>query len=227
MADTLSQFETRFRRYVRELNPETSFWTTSFFQQLFNAAYRQRCADLIMAFEGWFTMVSTRDVEANKSTYAFPEGFQRMRKLELVRSDGRTIPIQRWERHAQVNFAESAGAGDQFMGTYRPFGNGFKLEPTPLEAVVGGLRIEYNGLPAFLDGENDKLHVSFPEILDELVVLDTVVMAMQAESVHEQGPIAAIHRLREEWEFRWERFIDQRVVSRQGVDPFVPHYHDA
>ncbi len=228
MADTLSQFETRFRRYVKELNPDTSFWTTAFFQQLFNSAYRRRCTQLIMAFEGWFTSVSLRDIEADKGRYAWPEGFQRLRKLELVRTDGKTIPVQRWERHAETNFDNSSiGSGDQYMPTYRPLGNGFVLEPAPNATVINGLRLESEGVPAFLDGADDKLHPSFPEILDELVILDTVVAAMQAEGVHEQGPVAAIYRIREEWDWDWNRFIDQRVVARSEVSPFVPHYHDA
>ena len=62
MADNLLQFRTRIRRYLRELNPETSFWTDSFLNQLFNAQYRRRCTQLIMAFEGWFVLVAIRDI---------------------------------------------------------------------------------------------------------------------------------------------------------------------
>lgn len=228
MADNLLQFRTRIRRYLRELNPETSFWTDSFLNQLFNAQYRRRCTQLIMAFEGWFVLVAIRDIESGKSTYGFPDGLQRLQKTEMVRSDGRTVPIERHERHDEANVSNSTvGGGDQYSPTYRMLGNGIVLEPDPIAAVTGGLRIEYAGLPVMLSADTDKLNPSFPEILDELVVLDTTVAALQAEGVHEQGPMAAIFRLREEWEWDWERFIDQRTISRDKIDPFIPHYQDA
>jgi hypothetical protein len=181
-----------------------------------------------MAFEGWFVLVALRDIEADKSTYGFPDGLQRLQKVELVRSDGRTIPIKRHERHESVNNNNSTvGTGDQYTPNYRMLGNGIVLEPEPIQTVTNGLRIEYAGLPVFLSGDADKLNPSFPEILDELVVLDTVVSALEAEGVHESGPQAAIYRLRSEWEWDWERFIDQRTISRDKIDPFMPHYQDA
>lgn len=228
MADNLAAFRTRTRRYLKELNPETSFWTDTFLNQLFNAQYRRRCSQLIMAFEGWFTLVALRDIVADKSTYGFPDAVQRLQKMELVRTDGRTIPIERWERHLSVNVNnQSIGGGDQYKPTFRPIGNGFVLEPTPVASVTQGIRIEYAGLPALLSADGDALNSSFPEIFDELVVLDTTIAALEAEGVHEAGPMAAIFKLRSEWEWDWERFIDQRIVGRDKIEPFIPHYQDA
>ena len=209
------------------MNPDTSFWTDTFLTQLFNAQYRRRCSQLIMAFEGWFILVAIRDIESGKSSYGFPDGMQRMQKLELVRTDGRTVPIERWERHDEVNLNNgTVGAADSYKPTYRLLGNGFVLEPEPVEDVTDGIRIEYAGLPVFLAADADKLNPQFPELLDELVVLDTVVAALEAEGVHEAGPTAAIYNLRAEWEMDWERFIDQRTVSRDRIDPFIPSYQD-
>lgn len=222
MADNLSTLRTRIRRYLRENNPDTSFWTDSFLNQMFNACYRRRCAQLIMEYEGWFTQVATRDLTINKSTYGLPDGAQRVLKLELVRSDGRTTPLERWERHDEINpAAASSPVGDQYLPTFRPLANGFVLEPTPQETVTDGLRIEYTGLPAKLSSDGDFMHPSFPELMDELVVLDTVVLALQAEGSHEVGPQAAIYRMRSEWEFEFERLIAQRIVSRDRIDPFI------
>lgn len=227
MADNLLQFRNRVRRYLRETNPGTSFWTDTFLNQLFNAQYRRRCSQLIMAYEGWFTLVATRDIENGKSTYGFPDGVQRLLKLELVRSDGSTVPLMRDERHEHVNpNNNSTGGGDQYKPTYRPLSNGFVLEPSPIETVTNGLRIEYSGLPAQLSADGDKIHPSFPEILDELIVLDTVVAALQAEGVHESGPMAAIYILRAEWERDFIDFIEGRVVARDYIEPFVPSYEN-
>jgi hypothetical protein len=228
MADTLTQFDTRIRRYLRETNKATSFWSESFLQQMFNKSYLRRCGQLIMAYEGWFTVIATRDLTANKDRYGFPTGLQRLLKLELVRSGGRTQPLERWERHDESNSSSnSAGAGDQYFPRFRPLGNGFVLEPGPNETVSDGIRMEYTGLPQELTGSGDAMHPSFPEIYDELVVLDTVVTALYAEGLHEMGPSRAINKMREEWEWDWDRFIDNRVVMRNKIDPFIPHYPDS
>jgi len=222
LADDLQTFRTRIRRYLRETNADTSFWTEPFLNQMFNASYRHRCAQLIMAFEGFFTQVATRDLTADKDTYGLPEGTQRVLKIELVRSDGTTVPLERWERHDESNpTSTNSSVGDSYLPNYRPLSNGFKLEPGPTETVTDGLRIEYSGVPVILSANADKLHPSYPELLDELLVLDTVVLALQAEGVHEAGPQAAIYRMRSEWEFQFERFIEQRFVSRDRIDPFI------
>ncbi len=226
MALTLGTAKTRIRRYLKEVTASTSYWDDAFLKQLFNAQYLRRCAQLIMAYEGWFTNVATRDIVADQDRYAFPQGFQRLRKLELVRTDGRTVPIQRFERHEEINPPEGESI-DQFFPTWRPISNGFVLEPKPKESQTGGLRIEYEGLPARLEADGDSIHPSFPDILDELLILDTVVAAFDAEGQQESGLSRSILRLRQEWEWDWERFIDNRMVSRQKVSPFVPHYHDA
>jgi hypothetical protein len=180
-----------------------------------------------MAYEGWFTNVATRDLVAEKDRYGLPTGALRILKVEMVRSDTRTVPLRRWERHDEINPpTDSSAGGDHYLPQFRPLGNGFVLEPGPNETVTDGLRLEYTGLPTELTGDGDTLHPSYPELYDELVVLDSVVAALYAEGLHEMGPSRAINKMREEWEFDWDRFIDNRVVARNMIDPFVPHYND-
>jgi len=227
MADTLAQFRTRIRRFLREMNPETSFWTEPFLNQMFNACYRRRSSQLVMAYEGWFVQVATRDIEADKSTYGFPDGVQRLEKIEIVRSGGTLVPLQRNQRHEAANPENSSVGGDGYLPNYRLIGNGFVLEPTPIEDDSDALRIEYAGLPTLLSSDGDRLNPAFPEIFDELLVLDSVIAALDAEGIHESGPAAAILRFRAEWEFDWERFIDQRTISRDRIEPFIGPYSDA
>lgn len=223
MADNLAQFEERFRRYVREETATTSFWKQPFFRQMFNASYRRRCSQLIMAYEGWFTQVAMHDLTRGQSTYGNPPGLLRYLKVQLVRSDGRLVPLRRDERQEGIVIPDSSSpTGDHYLPTWRPLSNGFILEPTPNETVSNGIRLEYSGVPVFLNADADKLHPSFPEIFDELLVLDTVVLALEAEGVHESGPQAAIYRMRSEWEMDFERHIEQRSISRDRIDPFVP-----
>jgi len=218
--DNSGQLITRVRRYLRESDASISYWTDPFLRQLLNAAYRRRCSQLIMAFEGYFTLIATRDLESGKSTYGFPSGTLRCLKLELVRSDGTRTPIERNERiEVGVAPSSSTGAGDAYYPTYRPISNGFILEPTPVQDVTNGIRIEYSGVPAYMSNDSDSPHIAFPETFDELLVMDTTIAALEAQRMHEVGPGAAITEMRSDWEIDWYRFIEQRIVARERVQP--------
>lgn len=226
LSGTLANYIIRVRRYLNEDDSSVSRWTDDFLKQLFNSQYRKRCAELFMSHEGYFTLIAERSVVANQSRYTWPDGFSRLLRLEIVRTDGRRVPIQRNERQYAVLPATNDG-GDSWTPTYRPVGSGFLLEPTPAQDITDGLRMEYTGVPEELTADADRLHTDFPGFIDELVVLDTVVAAMDAEGLQETGQIQTILRQREEWQVRWERFIDGRMVSGQGIVPWIPHYLDA
>jgi hypothetical protein len=226
LTGTLANYIVRVRRYVGEEVAAKSFWDDDFVKQVFNSCYRIRCADLIMAFEGYFTVVATRDSVTAQERYAWPSNFERLFKLELVRSDGSTVPIQRQERHyARKNTASDTG--DSYTPMYRAIGSGFVLEPAPTQGVAGQIRMEYAQTPTELTADDDMLHSDFPTMLDELLVLDTASALFDAEQMQEDGRQRSILRLRAEWELKWERFIDQRMISSNAVTPFRTHYLDS
>ena len=226
LTGTLANFLVRVRRYVGEEDEDKSFWSTDIINQVFNAHYRKRCGDLILAYEGYVTVVATRDTVTDQERYAWPTGFERLQKIELVRSDGRTVPIQRAERHYHANNPPGT-SGDSYMPSYRSIGSGFVLEPAPSEGVAGQIRMEYIGTPAELTADNDMLHSDFPTIYDELLVLDTAVALFDQEQAQEEGRMRSLLRQRAEWEMQFERFIDNRMISSNKVTPFPTHYKDA
>lgn len=226
LTGTLANYITRIRKFLNESTSAKSRWDDDFLKHLFNTQYRKRCAELMMAHEGYFTIVATRDVVADQARYAWPSGFERLLKLELVRTDGRHVPIQREERHYHALQTANSG-GDDWLPNYRPVGSGFVLEPASNTAITDGLRMEYTGLPVELTADNDMLHSDFPSIFDEILVLDTAVVAFDAEGIQETGQVRTLIRQRQEWTLHWERFIDGRMVARQKIIPFIPHYNDA
>jgi hypothetical protein len=147
--------------------------------------------------------------------------------MEIVRSDGTTVPLEREERHYSANFVNAGSGRDGFRPNYRPIGGGFVLEPPPGETVTDGLRIEFYGLPAELTVNGDSFHVDFPRSFDELVILDAVCAALDSENLMETGMPRTVLRLRQEWELDWERFCDSRMISTNKIKPFSPHYGDA
>ena len=226
LSGTLSNYIVRIRRYVGEETAAKSFWDDDMIKQIFNAHYRKRCAELVMAYEGYFTIVATRDTVTDQERYAWPTGFERLMKLEIVRSDGRTIPIQRQERHYHSKSSPASG-GDTYLPSYRSIGSGFVLEPAPTLGVAGQIRMEYIGTPAELTEDGDKMHSDFPTMLDEIVVLDTACALYDQEQSQEEGRMRSLLRQRTEWELQFERYIDNRMISSNSVTPFAPHYQDA
>lgn len=225
--DNLAGLRDRVRRWLHELAPGNSFWSDTFIDQQINVSYRRRCANLVMAYEGYFTSVATRDLTADQERYAWPPGHERTLKMELVRSDGTTVPIERFERHFQAKFTDVNNSQDSYIPSWRPVGNGFVLEPAPGETVTNGLRIEYYGLPTLMQNDGDSMHTEFPRSFDELVVLDAVIACMDSENLIETGAMRTAVRQRTDWEMDWERYIDTRVVSTNKIIPFNPHYADA
>ncbi len=226
LTGTLANYLTRIRRYIGEEDEDKSFWDTPMIKQIFNAHYRKRCAELVMAYEGYFTIVATRDTVGNQERYAWPTGFERLLKLEIVRSDGRTIPLQREERHYHAKSAPGQG-GDSYFPSYRSIGSGFVLEPAPSTGVAGQIRMEYISTPAELTDNDDQLHSDFPSMLDELLVLDAACALYDQEQSQEEGRMRSLLRQRAEWEIQFERFIDNRFISSNKVTPFNPHYRDS
>ena len=226
LSGTLANFIVRIRRYIGEEDATKSFWSDDLIKQVFNATYRKRCAELVMAFEGYFTVVATRDTVSDQERYAWPTGFERLLKLELVRSDGRTVPIQRQERHYASKTAPS-GEGDSYQPSYRSIGSGFVLEPAPITGTAGQIRMEYVNTPVELTADDDELHSDFPTMLDELLVIDTAVTLYDQEQAQEEGRMRSLLRARAEWDMTWERFIDNRMISSNKVTPFLTHYTDA
>ncbi len=226
MSDTFDNYIIRTRRYLKEPDPLKSHWDQPLLKQLFNEQYHRRCAQLQMAYEGWFVLVAQRDIEANVARYSFPTGFQRETKLELVRSDGRTVPIVRFERHGEVNPPPQTG-GDTYNPTWRPLANGFVLEPAPTTSTTNGIRIEYEGIPDTLVADSDQLHPSFPDQLEAILILDTSIAALDIEGMAESGSVKSLLRLRAEWDEDWLRYVDRRTISRPMITSFNPHYNDS
>ena len=211
---------------LHEVTASASYHTDDLLKELFNDQYRMRCNELVIAHEGYFTDIAITDLVASQARYPWPPGFERLIKIEIVRDDGSTIPIQRDERHEHGNPTPSA-SGENYWPHYRPIGSGFVLEPAPADDDTDALRLEYYGLPARLTADGDTLHADFPLTFASLLVYDTVVAALDTELMQENGVVKTILRLRQEFEIKWERYIDGRMTAITAVVPFITSYEDA
>jgi len=225
MSYTLDEFILKTRRWLREPTASKSRWLDVDLIQFFNEIYLNRCTELIMAFEGNFTFSGLRDVTANQDKYAWPDNFLKLQKIELVRSDGRRIPMLREERHYNYLPAPFAG-GENYDGNIRLISNGFIMEPTPTEEVTDGLRIEFAGMPVELEDGADTIHPDFPAIFQNLLIMDTVMACYDAQGQLEsyRGLVRNALRRRNEYEENFERFIETKTVHRQKVQQFRGPY---
>src|SRR5574337_1189257 len=181
MADNLATYISRVRIYLKEPSESNSYWKNTAIKQFFNACYRRRCAQIQMAYEGQFVLHTSMDLVSGQDIYTWPTDFQRLNKMELVRTDGTTYPIHRQERHYAANPGVPNSDQNTYFPTYRPVDQGFKLEPFPSFNATAGLRLEYLGLPPRLE-DTSYLSPDFPAQFDELLVLDTAMAAFQQES---------------------------------------------
>lgn len=229
MSDTLTQFLVRIRTYLREPDATKSWWSDANLIAFFNSNYWRRCAQIEMAHAGAFQISTSVNLVANTATYNWPSGFQKLIKVEILRSNGDTIPIMRQERHYGINPGNPSADQNTYNPNYRPVQGGITLEPVPVVSVTNGLIIHYLGLPTRLSSGSDTLHSDFPYIFDELLVLDTAITAYQQEGNLEdlQGLRRSLELMRAEFEVDWERYIENRIIAPSFVEPFAPHYSDA
>jgi hypothetical protein len=190
---------------------------------LINAAYRKRWAQLDAVHEGKFVQIAVIDIVADQARYSWPNGMQRMMKLEYVTTDGTQRPLARDERHAASMDPEG---GDTESYTYRPLSGGFTLEPTP-QSATGSLRIEYVALPDALEADGDTISADFPELFDELIVLDAVVALLASQGQMEDGHMKASFIERQDWEREWKGYINRLLTSRNDIEQWNPHYLDS
>lgn len=226
LKNTLESMLTRVRRYLKQEDASKSQWTDPFLKQLINVWWRLRAAECVQAHEGYFTYIGVRDLEADKGRYNWPAGMTRLLRMELVRTDERRVPVQRWERRMNTLQPGNQG-GDEYLPTYRPVGSGFVLEPVPTQDVSGGLHLEWNGVPVELTDDGDALPSDWPEEFTELIILDAVVAAFDQEGMQESGQRLSLAGQRLEMADRFAQYIQSRMISRPSVEPWVAHYQDA
>jgi hypothetical protein len=87
--------------------------------------------------------------------------------------------------------------------------------------------MEYYGTPTELITDSDLLHPDFPVSFDEIIVIATVVAAMRAEAMLENGPPRSLVEQLNSMEEQWLRYIDNRVIAKQRIQPFIGWSEDA
>lgn len=117
-----------------------------------NEAYYKYAPMLMKASQGYFETTALLDIAASVETIALPTNFLSQGSLlnmvlvEKVLSDSR-VPLRYRRRYNEANPTDGVSSGETYLPTYDFRGNYLVLEPTPLSAETGGIRIVYKALP--------------------------------------------------------------------------------
>lgn len=227
---TWSSMRAELRGLLRETVAGASYWPDADLLAYFNQAIDLRSMMLADQHEGWITDDLTTDIVANQGEYVLPEGIGRLKRVVMVFNEGSAtyeIPLSRNERWSQsVYIAPSATAGSvNSVPTMRLLGNILKLDPPPVEARTGGLKIEHESSPARLVNDTDKLSLFFPSEMETLLIYDAWDIAVGVEDAtgtleidsRVRGRLKLFHM---KYEAAFMEFTSVRTRSRTFSEPF-------
>lgn len=210
------------RVLLRETVAAESFWTDAQLLVLFNSAMDRRAVQLGILDEGWITSQHYSSLVANQREYALPEGAGRVKRVSLKWTEGSVtyeIPLDRNDRWGQaaIHVTGSPGSINSYRPTYQLQSNLILLEPAPGFNLAGALMIDLESAPTRLSSDTDKLDLAFPDVIETLLVYDTVILALAIE--HSQGdtPSGYLNHLRsfrDELEKEFVEYCSDRTEGR-------------
>lgn len=206
------------RTLLRETTAATSFWDDPLLLQLFNQSMDMRVMELAEQHEGWVTETWDTNIVSGQGVYTLPEGTGRPKRIAIRLTDGPTTVehtltrAERWSGTLTTGTSAVGGARG-YQPTYRLVGNFIKLEPAPNYSETDGLAIDFEYAPDRLVNDTDELDPSFPDVMESLLIYDTVVLAYELEDAQGQGAPAGLMRARQEFA---ARFFDYTALRSQG-----------
>ena len=205
---------------IRALLTETTSnagWSDTLLLQLFNECMDERVMDLAEQHEGWVTDRFPVNIVADQKEYALPEGTGRVKRILLSGGTTYEVPLIRDERWSKA--MSSTGS----TPTARLVGELIFLEPPPTEARTNGLIIEVESAPARLSAGGSKLDLRFPDALETLLILDTVVAAFEVEEAQgdeETYRRSGIEKRRDRYAAKFFEYTAERFFGRTFSDAY-------
>lgn len=195
-----------------------------------NTCMRMRAMQLGLQGEGYTTDFVTTALVANQSKYSCPEGYGRVRKVTLVRTDGgyvSKLDLDRDEKYGQdiVVTTQAIVGVNGYRPTYRFVGELICIEPAPTTSVAGGLEIEIDNSPLLFTADGDKLDTRFPIELENLLEMDVAEMCFAVEDSQgnaqaiDEGAMHRFQKLRGFYQTVFDEYTANRAQSRVFGQP--------
>lgn len=214
--------DSEIRVLLRETTAATSFWTDAQLLILFNSALDRRVMQLATLDEGWVTDQWTTSLVANQREYPLPEGAGRIKRVSLKWTEGnRTyeVPLERNEywQDGVVHVTGTPGSINSYRPTFQLQGNLLILEPAPGFTLAASLMIDLESAPARISVDADKIDLRFPDVMETLLVYDTVVLALAMEHSMGNLPEDYVNQLKEFRDSMEGIFLDYCSDRTEGM----------
>lgn len=213
--------DTDIRPILRETTAATSYWGDPELLLYANLSIDRRAIEMMDKGEGFFVDRHRADLVANQAEYLLPEGYDRIKRVLIQRTEGNSVleyPLVRDEKLGTAVHHSSSGINSEgYCPTYRLQGDLIYLEPRPTFSRTNGLVFEMQNAPTRLTGDASELDADFPALMETMLVLDVVELAWAVEdsqgnvAPEARGRMAYVHRA---YEKHWERLIRARSHGR-------------
>lgn len=193
-----------------------SHWDQLLILDLWNEKKDYREMQLQEQHEGFSKSTHYANLAINQDHYSIPPEAGRVSQVVRVYpDDNREEPLT---RHEQYTEARPRPGGGVMVGpdpmTYRLIGNFIKLSPPPDQAVVNGLKIEMEYATDLFSGSpTEKLPVDWPMFTENLLILDTVLAALEIEDdqgAPQDGVVRGMVRSHATYEGEWLQYCATR-----------------
>jgi hypothetical protein len=204
-----------------------SFWTPAQLLVLFNSALDHRVMQLATLDEGWVTDEYETDLVEDQREYPLPEGAGRVKRVVIQHTTGGVKHERECHRDEQwgKNVYHGIGATsiESYHPTFRLQGNLIVLEPKPEFGATDGLRIDLELAPDRLSQDSSKIDLRFPDVMETLLVYDTVILALKMEHSLGRLPEDYLNHLmsfQKEYEAAFIDYCTDRTEGRFFGQPY-------
>jgi len=222
-----SVIRTEIRTLLRETTSASSFWDDTTLLYLFNACIDLRVMQLAMLDEGWVTDQVYTSLVSGQREYTIPEGSGRVKQVTLVWTSGGVQKEVDLSRNDQWGTQITQGVGATSIENYRPTfelsANLILLEPKPMFSLDDALQIDLESAPARIAADGDKIDLRFPDVMETLLVYDTVVLALSQENSQSNLPenyVSAMQSFQQQYEASFMEYASDRTEGLVFGRPF-------
>lgn len=214
--------DSHIRVLLRETTAATSFWSDAQLLAMFNDSLDRRVMQLATLDEGWVTDQKTTGLVANQREYTAPEGTGRVKRVSLKYTLGANtieMPLARREYWSDpvVHTTGSPATIEGYRPTYQLQGNLVILEPAPGFTLAGALLIDVEDAPSRIAADADKIDLRFPDVMETLLVYDTVILALAMEHSMGNLPEDYVNQIKEFRDSMEGIFLDYCSDRTEGL----------
>lgn len=173
------------RAIYGETTASASAFTDAQILLVWNHAMDLRLAQMSDVAEDWLTETVAISLVANQAAYPLPAGSNSVKSVSRILVLGATtrrIPLVRNDRWIDGETTAGASTAETtYVPTWRLQGDDLRLDPAPSFSLANAIEVETEPFPSHFTAGSDALPAVYPDVLQTLLIYDTVVGLMRIE----------------------------------------------